>query len=566
MTPKRARLVYLVVCLAMAFALPCRATLRVVDTGNPTASDENPGTEAAPWRTIAKAATEVQPGDVVCVMAGTYPERVRLSTSGTPDRPIVFRSVPRHQAVIQGFECDDASYVRIEGFKVHAPDPADRAPGIVLGSGGHVAAIGNEVAEQYMGISGGGRNCRVALNRTFKTQFGLLVGARSSSWIIERNEFRRQYQHQSGDCDYSRMWGKDHVVRFNRYHDTRRAEVGQAHLDCVQTFNVREDPDQYLQNITFERNVCSQFSQGFMLSTSLPGTVNTFIFRRNLFFEGGSWGLNVKRIPGCTSANNTFYHIKWYGFGNAGGENGRAENNIFVQINTPYTTGPGFEGANNLIHDYENAPEGSEGAEYFRGDPAFAGAGVGNFRLTDGSPAIDSGSNGGDVGAVEYPNVYYVDVDHPAADDQGFGYGGWPFKTLARGLEVAGDGETIVVRDGVYRESVDLSNPNVTVRAADGETARICTAALVTGWERKAGRWTAGVASRPENLLLDGAVLKDFEYDRAAGTVSVRGFDPRLHTVEIPDAFTVKVRDRDDPAARGIIVCDSFVPHNAGTR
>ena len=565
MTLKQLGGLYLLLSLALVLcAPPCRAAVYVVDQAHPGASDENPGTETAPWATIARSIREARPGDTVCVMAGSYPERAVLTTSGAPGRPIVFRSRPAHGALTRGFECEGVSHVRIEGFSIRADTPADRTPGIDLGSEGHVEVVGNDVAEMYMGISGGGRGCLVARNRTFRTQYGLLVGAQSVGWTIERNDFRRQFQHRSGDCDYSRMWGKDHVVRYNRYHDTRRSEVGQAHLDCIQTFNVRQNPDQYLQNLTFERNVCSDFSQGFMLSTSLPGTVHTFMFRQNIFSQGGSWGLNVKRIPRCTSANNTFYHIKWYGFGNAGGENGRAQNNIFVQINTPYTTGPGFVGERNLVYECDEMGEDAAAGEFFEATPRFADAEAGNFRLTERSAAIDAGIDGADVGALDYPNVYYVDVAHPAADDEGYGYGGWPFRTLGRALSVARDGETIVVREGVYRESVDLAGRDVSVTAAEGEVARICTAALVTGWKRPDGRWVAPLPVRPERLLHDGRPLADFDYDEATSTLTVRGFDPRLHAVEVPNAFSISARDADVLEGNGIRICESFAPPVSG--
>ena len=44
------------------------ATYHVAGTGG----DGNPGTAAAPWRTLQKAAGAVNPGDTVVVHAGTY--------------------------------------------------------------------------------------------------------------------------------------------------------------------------------------------------------------------------------------------------------------------------------------------------------------------------------------------------------------------------------------------------------------------------------------------------------------------------------------------------------------
>ena len=53
-------------------------------------SDDNPGTEAAPFRTIQHAADEAQPGDTVRVAAGMYQEAVTFPRSGEPEAPIAF--------------------------------------------------------------------------------------------------------------------------------------------------------------------------------------------------------------------------------------------------------------------------------------------------------------------------------------------------------------------------------------------------------------------------------------------------------------------------------------------
>ena len=55
-----------------------------VDQGVPTAADANPGTEAAPWKTIGRAAAaeELKPGDTVLIHTGVYREHVEVKVSG----------------------------------------------------------------------------------------------------------------------------------------------------------------------------------------------------------------------------------------------------------------------------------------------------------------------------------------------------------------------------------------------------------------------------------------------------------------------------------------------------
>ena len=54
--------------------------------------DLNPGTLAAPLATIQEAMARVQPGDEVCIRAGTYRELVRPTTAGLTNAPIVIRA------------------------------------------------------------------------------------------------------------------------------------------------------------------------------------------------------------------------------------------------------------------------------------------------------------------------------------------------------------------------------------------------------------------------------------------------------------------------------------------
>ena len=68
-------------------------------------SDANPGTRAAPFRTIQHAADRAQPGDVITVHAGTYRERISPPRGGASRaKPIVYEAAPGEQVVITGSE------------------------------------------------------------------------------------------------------------------------------------------------------------------------------------------------------------------------------------------------------------------------------------------------------------------------------------------------------------------------------------------------------------------------------------------------------------------------------
>jgi len=71
----------------------------------PNASDENPGTAEAPFRTVSHAAQIAQPGDTVLVHAGIYRECVRPVRGGTgPDNMITYQAAPGEKVILRGSE------------------------------------------------------------------------------------------------------------------------------------------------------------------------------------------------------------------------------------------------------------------------------------------------------------------------------------------------------------------------------------------------------------------------------------------------------------------------------
>ena len=104
-------------------ALPFTATVAVGSAYHvaPTGDDTAPGSAARPFRTIQRAAEAAHPGDTVLVHPGIYRERVAPSRGGVDGKPIVFRSVRRHAAIIKGSD-------------VWAPEWTDESGGIWSGA------------------------------------------------------------------------------------------------------------------------------------------------------------------------------------------------------------------------------------------------------------------------------------------------------------------------------------------------------------------------------------------------------------------------------------------------
>ena len=91
-----------------------------------TGSDSNTGTQAKPYKTIAKAAAAAKAGTTVHVAAGTYKGNVSTKTSGTSSNRIRFVSDTKWGAKIVGTGTEamwtnSGNYVDITGFDISGP-------------------------------------------------------------------------------------------------------------------------------------------------------------------------------------------------------------------------------------------------------------------------------------------------------------------------------------------------------------------------------------------------------------------------------------------------------------
>jgi hypothetical protein len=128
------------------------ADLYVATTG----SDSNPGTAAAPLRTIVKAAQLVKAGGTVHVASGQYEGGFTTAASGTPSARIRYVSNARWGAVIvppagtanmnDTAWTNDGSYVDIEGFDVNGTmDPNFKWRSGIYTTGSYTAVKYNHI-------------------------------------------------------------------------------------------------------------------------------------------------------------------------------------------------------------------------------------------------------------------------------------------------------------------------------------------------------------------------------------------------------------------------------------
>ena len=114
-------------------------------------SDDNSGlAPETPFRTIQKAADEVNVGDTVSVGGGTYPEIVRIRATGTPTAPISFNGQPGELVMLDGVD-GLIDFAFVIGKKSHL-----RFDNFFFSNHGAVPSVKNEASDcwRYFWYSG----------------------------------------------------------------------------------------------------------------------------------------------------------------------------------------------------------------------------------------------------------------------------------------------------------------------------------------------------------------------------------------------------------------------------
>lgn len=406
------------------------ATYYVAISGNNT----NPGTAVLPWKTIQKAATTVQPGDVVVVQPGDYDEVVNLARPAAPAQPITFRS---SGAEVAGFNCRKSDYV-IQGFRINGTNSSSAAaPALVYV---YADAHRLQILDNYFHNS---PNLKYAVSLGWGSNG---VPANSSSFcVISNNSFvaidyinvncggvsnrflRNVFKDSNGQADCFRLWGEGHIAADNLV--TNISAITENHTDFYQVFGpnpARNTNDHnFVRNIVLERNiVVNSRIQICQLETfdNPSGYMTNLIFRNNLFINI-PYAANVD-MDGTKWHNNLFYRCNIANGGHVfalGGPKGSAwgteiKNNVFSECGNGQnwvgwypTVGiiPGITNFNisadyNFVCGPNFAPKDTTPPNGWRsqgqdahgingGNPEFYSSTDYDFRLAAGSPLIDTG-------------------------------------------------------------------------------------------------------------------------------------------------------------------------------
>ena len=391
-----------------------------VDQNHPAADDNNPGTPSLPWLTIQKAANTLTAGQTVVVKTGDYDERVIIETSGTAQAPITYMADPPRSVKTEGFQTK-ATDIRISGFEMEYQGGSNWKDkyGVYLDNGSHGVRIDNNdihgfpntavvtnwdpnfyPTSTYIGYN------KIYYNpRGISAHCGLTPG--SGRCVIECNDIERLVDTGTGDTDYIRVFGPGDPndggweIRNNLMHGTSPTEVGASHVDGVQIFNNGEVD---IQHVTIANNMLRDFfHQGVIIEGVLangPAVKNieiiNNIFVANPHEGGGSWGVVLKDVKDVRVAHNTFVNMLYHNVGIVGPEsNATIVNNIMFGGSSFYFTDSGGtidRAEKNLLYKPDGTTDPQDWPDDIVGDPQFVDPANGDYRLSEGSSAIDAGA------------------------------------------------------------------------------------------------------------------------------------------------------------------------------
>lgn len=445
------------ICLVAALLMATAASLATEYYVNPEGDDSATGTAENPWQTIGKAAATLQPGDTVYLMNGVYRERLAPARSGLPGQPIVYTVFPDHRAIIDGtgvplaerggilglVDIGGKSHLRISGLHiVNATGKMDA--GIFAAGSEHIVLENNCIANT--GTSGictwKCRDVVIAGNRIESVCTGG-VNECISLMYTDTFDVRENYVHNAPPCPVvlkNRVRRKEGIdakdgscngrIRGNHVHHTSLGIYvdarGSAH-DIEITGNLVHD----IFN-GFATPDGDGTGDGIVIASETEGTLANIAICNNIIYNAlygirlaGYGSPGQPPATGLVVANNTLHRTRRaIELSNRKATDVVIRNNICSEsrefaigiFKRTWTDPPSLALEDPTLSIDHNLIDhrGADGTPWEKdntyGKALFANPAAGDFRLCEGSAAIDQGS------ATGAPDVDYDGTLRPQGE------------------------------------------------------------------------------------------------------------------------------------------------------
>ncbi|NWF51393.1 MAG: discoidin domain-containing protein, partial [Ignavibacteriaceae bacterium] len=398
--------------LVLLFSSIALSTNYYVDKSHPNSSDNNPGTETQPWKTIQKGVDVAVAGDTVFVKYAVYNEQITLQRSGdAANGYIVFKGIGSQKPVIDGsgkgqmliywFGTSDGgfqkNYVVFDNFEV-----VDATKWAFWIQGDHNIVRNCKIhncGHSAIQLITGSYN-QIAYNEIYNAGWNGISweanngnsGIRTDYNIVEHNYIHNLDSHvginafpNEGSGNWEYYGGQGNIVRFNIIKDCLEGMYFRYEKDLLIYGNVLDnifgfqgihfhvnsgdENNTYDANTKIYNNIIAKCEEHGILNTN---ALNLDI-RNNIFYFNNDQNqyYDISFTSNVSTSGNIIDHNIYIG--------SASSQEVMLYNNNTYTVQQlhniGFE--NNGLY----------------GDPLFVDFNNGNYSLQTNSPAIDRGFN-----------------------------------------------------------------------------------------------------------------------------------------------------------------------------
>jgi parallel beta-helix repeat protein len=366
----------------------------------PTGNDDNPGSEASPWKTIHKAVGTLKAGETVLIKNGTYLGGLYIQRSGAPGKPITYKAFPGARPIIEanqptsGAFFEGVSYVNLEGLDFEYTAPGAEAANGERGEGGIMIQDSPAGAHSH--------HIAITNNRVHNFPGGG-IGSNLSDYIsIVGNTVWENALWSKYDGSGISLYRSLNVDSAGGYHNVIRGNTVFNNENRVPDYKNKAITDGNCIIIDDSRNTQHELGDPLKDKRYTGAT----LIENNICSGNGGGGVRIYSSDNVLARHNTLFRNQITTTINAGEMTAYDASNVRFVNNIVYATAGkranGTGNATNIVYErnlyFGTTDIPMRTSSDLIGDPFFEAPSSNltsaNFRLRSGSPAIDSALTG----------------------------------------------------------------------------------------------------------------------------------------------------------------------------